>query len=238
MENKRTRQIEVSVIIPVYKPESFLWECLSTLDRQTLDHSRFEVLLILNGPREPYMSQIEDFLKEHPSLLCRLIYSEKNGVSLARNIGMDEAEGEYICFLDGDDLVTDNYLQALLAIATPDTMALANVCAFDDGEHTRLAVIARAVHDQHHASPLARQDGEHDDHNRNRDRRNHGDHGKAGAADDAHADRPEQEHQIHRILDGRAESHNRQRADHAERNHDVGLDREDDGRGNDRQRDQ
>ena len=136
MENKRTRQIEVSVIIPVYKPESFLWECLSTLDRQTLDHSRFEVLLILNGPREPYMSQIEDFLKEHPSLLCRLIYSEKNGVSLARNIGMDEAEGEYICFLDGDDLVTDNYLQALLAIATPDTMALANVCAFDDGEHT------------------------------------------------------------------------------------------------------
>ena len=119
MENKRTRQIEVSVIIPVYKPESFLWECLSTLDRQTLDHSRFEVLLILNGPREPYMSQIEDFLKEHPSLLCRLIYSEKNAVSLARNIGMDEAEGEYICFLDGDDLVTDNYLQALLAIATP-----------------------------------------------------------------------------------------------------------------------
>ena len=85
--------IDISVIIPTYKPGSFLGECLASLDSQTLSHSQFEVLLILNGPREPYMSQIDDFLKEHPSLLCRLIYSEKNGVSLARNIGLDEAQG-------------------------------------------------------------------------------------------------------------------------------------------------
>jgi glycosyltransferase involved in cell wall biosynthesis len=125
--------IDISVIIPTYKPGSFLGECLASLDSQTLSHSQFEVLLILNGPREPYMSQIEDFLKEHPSLLCRLIYSEKNGVSLARNIGLDEAQGRYICFIDDDDLVTPDYLASLLAVATPDTIALPYICAFEDG---------------------------------------------------------------------------------------------------------
>lgn len=125
--------IDISVIIPTYKPGSFLGECLASLDSQTLSHSQFEVLLILNGPREPYMSQIEDFLKERPSLLCRLIYSEKNGVSLARNIGLDEAQGRYICFIDDDDLVTPDYLSDLLAIATPDTIALPYICAFEDG---------------------------------------------------------------------------------------------------------
>ena len=125
--------IDISVIIPTYKPGSFLGECLASLDSQTLSHSQFEVLLILNGPREPYMSQIDDFLKEHPSLLCRLIYSEKNGVSLARNIGLDEAQGRYICFIDDDDLVTPDYLASLLAVATPDTIALPYICAFEDG---------------------------------------------------------------------------------------------------------
>jgi len=136
MDKSRIGQIEVSVIIPTYKPEGFLWECLAALDAQTLDHSRFEVLLILNGPREPYLSQIEAFLDGHPTFLCRVLYSEKNGASLARNKGLEEAQGQYICFIDDDDLVTPDYLSELLAIATPYTIALSYVCAFDDGYKT------------------------------------------------------------------------------------------------------
>lgn len=131
-----TRQIEISVIIPTYQPEGFLWECLTALDSQTLDHSLFEVLVILNGPREPYMSQIDSFLQDHPNLLCRVFYSEKNGVSLARNIGLDEAKGQYVCFIDDDDLVTENYLDQLLILATPDIIALPYICAFQDGSTT------------------------------------------------------------------------------------------------------
>lgn len=134
MEDNKAGYKEISVIIPTYKPEDFLWECLTALDNQTLDHTLFEVLLVLNGPQEPYMSRIESFLKEHTRLTCQVIWSEEKGVSLARNIGLDKAKGRYICFIDDDDLVTDNYLQELLAVATPDTMALSNVCAFDDGD--------------------------------------------------------------------------------------------------------
>ena len=133
MEKKGTRQTEISVIIPTYQPEGFLWECLTALDNQTLDHTLFEVLLVLNGPKEPYMSQIESFLKEHSGLACQVIWSEEKGVSLARNIGLDKAQGRYICFIDDDDLVTDDYLRELLAIATPDTVALPYICAFEDG---------------------------------------------------------------------------------------------------------
>ena len=124
--------IDISVIIPTYKPEGYLSECLAALDNQTLDHSRFEVLLLLNGPKEPYMSQIEGFINEHSNLSCKLIYCKDNGVSLARNRGLDEAMGEYICFVDDDDLITDDYLEALLSVATPYTIALPYVCVFDD----------------------------------------------------------------------------------------------------------
>ena len=137
MDNNRNGQAVISVIIPSYQPEGFLEECLVALDNQTLDHSLFEVLIILNGPREPYMSRVEDFMREHPNLLGRIIWSEKNGVSLARNIGLEEAKGQYICFIDDDDLFTDNYLEELLTLATPDTIAMSNVCAFDDDDKTQ-----------------------------------------------------------------------------------------------------
>ena len=133
MQQNEPRQTEISVIIPTYRPEGFLWECLAALDAQTLDHSLFEVILVLNGPREPFMSQIQAFLGAHPGLVCRVLYSPQNGVSLARNRGLDEAQGRYICFIDDDDLVTENYLASLFAIATPDTIALPYICAFDDG---------------------------------------------------------------------------------------------------------
>ena len=132
--------MDISVIIPTYKPEGFLWECLTALDRQSLEHTRFEVLVILNGPKEPYQTQIADFIKKHPSLLCKLIYNEEKGVSLARNRGLDEAKGEYICFIDGDDLVTETYLEELWAIVSPQTVALPYICAFDDETDIRHSI--------------------------------------------------------------------------------------------------
>ena len=136
--------MDISVIIPTYKPETFLSDCLAALDNQTLDHSLFEVLLILNGPKEPYIAQIESFIKEHTALCCKLIYIDINGVSLARNRGLDEAKGEYICFIDDDDLITDNYLEELLAIATSNTIALSYVCAFEDRDKTQRPIYITA----------------------------------------------------------------------------------------------
>ena len=113
MDKKR-----ISVVIPTYKPGAYIWECLDSLGRQTLSKEEFEVIIVLNGEKEPYFSQIEDYVRQHEGELnMRLLYSEKSGVSNARNMGIDEARGEYLTFIDDDDWVTDNYLYNLFAKA-------------------------------------------------------------------------------------------------------------------------
>ena len=125
--------MKISIIIPTYRPKEYLWECLDSIDRQTLSHDQFEVLLILNGERMPYEEQIKAFFAERQGLLCRVLYSEERGVSAARNLGLDEARGEYICFMDDDDIVTETYLEQLLHLASEDTVPLSYITAFDDG---------------------------------------------------------------------------------------------------------
>lgn len=125
--------MEISIILPTYRPKDYLWECLASIDSQTMDHTRFEVLLVLNGEREPYEQQIRAFLAERPSLPCRLIYNEMKGVSAARNRGLDEARGDYVCFIDDDDLITPAYLERLFAFAAKDTVPLSYITIFDDG---------------------------------------------------------------------------------------------------------
>ena len=46
--------MDISVIIPTYRPQAYLWECLDSLNRQTLSKSSFEVVLVLNGEQAPY----------------------------------------------------------------------------------------------------------------------------------------------------------------------------------------
>lgn len=125
--------LEITIIIPTFRPNAYLWDCLTSIDGQTLNHERFEVLLVLNGERQPYEREIISFLSAHSSLPCRLIYNEETGVSAARNRGLDEARGEYICFIDDDDLITENYLEKLYALVSKDTIPLSYIRVFDDG---------------------------------------------------------------------------------------------------------
>lgn len=122
--------IIVSVIIPSYKPKNYLYECLSSLKNQTLSSEKFEILLILNGCCEPYKSQIENYLLEHNIANLRLIQIDQAGVSNARNVGLDKACGDYICFIDDDDIVSSRYLEALLAGAGQGAIVVSNVRTF------------------------------------------------------------------------------------------------------------
>lgn len=102
--------MKISVIIPTYKPQSYLWECLDSLRNQTFPKSDFEIFLILNGCKDPYQSQIENYLLIHEICNLRLIQTDQLGVSNARNIGLDCANGDYITFIDDDDYVSPYYL--------------------------------------------------------------------------------------------------------------------------------
>jgi len=126
----------VSVIIPSYKPQDYYIDaCLESLASQTLGKDRFQVLLVLNGCREPWLSSLTDKiarLKMDYGLDISLLTSSFGSVSNARNIGLDNAKGEFICFIDDDDYVSPTYLEDLLSIAESDTIALCHPVAFSD----------------------------------------------------------------------------------------------------------
>ena len=135
--------MDISVIIPSYKPQDYLWECLDSLASQTFPKDRFEVILVLNGCEEPYKAQIEKYIDEHKDLYIRFIHTLQGGVSNARNIALDCAEGEYICFIDDDDYVSATYLEELHSKASEDTIAISDTHYFVDGqtreEYSRMA---------------------------------------------------------------------------------------------------
>lgn len=112
-----------------------MWECLDSVYNQTFPKENYEVLVILNGCREPYEASINEYISAHPDLRCRLIQTDVGGVSNARNMGIDESKGEYIAFLDDDDYVSPSYLEELYAKADKDTIALCRPVAFMDGSN-------------------------------------------------------------------------------------------------------
>lgn len=124
--------MKVSVIIPTYRPQSYLWECLGSLCNQTMKHDEYEVVVVLNGEREPYEQDIRDFFRAHCGVAWKYAYSQEAGVSNARNVGLDLARGEYIAFVDDDDYVSPTYLQELCAMSDVTCVGVAHPVAFDD----------------------------------------------------------------------------------------------------------
>ncbi|MCJ2381158.1 glycosyltransferase family 2 protein [Parabacteroides sp. AGMB00274] len=126
--------MKISVIIPTYKPQAYLWECLDSLANQTFAKSDFEVLLILNGCKDPYEKLIRAYLNRHSDLQVIFIQTDQAGVSNARNIALNMANGEYVAFIDDDDYVSSRYLEELYAKASPNTISLSYAFAFKEGK--------------------------------------------------------------------------------------------------------
>ena len=122
--------MKLSVIIPSYKPGDYLWECLNSLCNQSLDRKDFEVVIVLNGCNQPYADQIQEYISGHQTHNVLLIKTDKSGVSHARNIGIEAARGEYITFVDDDDIVSPTYLEDLLEVSSPTCVGCASMKAF------------------------------------------------------------------------------------------------------------
>lgn len=112
-EHRTKSGMEISVIIPTFKPKEYLLECLLSLKNQTLLPVEYEIIIILNGEKEPYHSKIISWMKGI-NIQAKLIYTKNKGVSNARNIGIDYSRGKFLAFIDDDDYVSRGYLKSLL----------------------------------------------------------------------------------------------------------------------------
>lgn len=144
--------MKISIIIPTYKPQAYIWECLDSIKNQTFPKEDFEVILVLNGCNEPYYSQIKEYIdKNFVGYNVNFIQTDQGGVSNARNIGLDNATGEYIAFIDDDDYISPKYLECLYDKAAPDTISLCYPYAFNDGKpEIQLKYPITKVYDEYH----------------------------------------------------------------------------------------
>jgi len=123
--------MKISVVIPTYKPQDYLLACLKSLKNQTFDKSKFEIILVLNGEKNPYFDKInKTILEEFTEYNVNFIQTEIASVSNARNIGLENAKGDYIIFLDDDDLLSNNYLFDLFEEKTTNGIVVSNVQTF------------------------------------------------------------------------------------------------------------
>lgn len=127
--------MKISVIIPTYKPKEYIWECLDSLVEQTFCKDDFEVIIVLNGCCEPWNKEIETYIaSKMQGMNVNFIQTDMPGVSNARNIALDNAEGEYVTFIDDDDLVSPKFLEGLYEKVTPETVSVCYPFAFNDGD--------------------------------------------------------------------------------------------------------
>ena len=124
--------LDISVIIPTYRPGKYIQQSLLSLSSQTIGKERYEIILVLNGCKEPYEEYLRQCCERQlRGNIVRIIQTDAAGVSNARNMGIENASGEYICFVDDDDAVSSNYLEALLSVSSPSCVGCSNSMSFD-----------------------------------------------------------------------------------------------------------
>lgn len=102
----------LSIIIPVYNNEKYLRPTLQSVLAQT--YPDFEVLVVDDGSTDGSLAICQDFAQKDDRL--RVIHKENGGVSSARNRGIEEAAGQYIAFVDGDDCIDSEMYTTMIAI--------------------------------------------------------------------------------------------------------------------------
>ena len=100
----------ISVIVPVYNVETYLEECLDSIQNQT--YTNLEVLLVNDGSTDGSQAICEHYCQIDKRF--RLMNQTNQGQSVARNNGVTASTGEFIAFVDSDDIILANYLETLM----------------------------------------------------------------------------------------------------------------------------
>lgn len=106
----------ISVIVPVYNVEEYLEECLESIKRQT--YTDIEVILVNDGSIDRSKEICERYCEKDSRF--KLVSQENKGQSVARNLGMAESKGEFISFVDSDDVLKEDMLEQLMKQMTSE----------------------------------------------------------------------------------------------------------------------
>ena len=102
----------LSIIIPVYNVEQFLDDCLSSVISQIRNINNIELILVDDGSIDKSFNICNKYNTNFSNV--RFLHQSNQGVASARNLGLQNAHGEYICFVDSDDVIAEDYIAFVL----------------------------------------------------------------------------------------------------------------------------
>lgn len=112
----------VSVIIPAYNIEDYIGRCLDSIISQT--YKNLEIIVVDDGSRDRTGEILDNYAKKDRRI--KVIHKENGGVSSARNKGIEVAEGDYIGFIDGDDLIEPEMYKTLVDLLEEENADIAH----------------------------------------------------------------------------------------------------------------
>lgn len=100
---------KISIIVPVYNIEEYIEKCVKSIMKQT--YKNIEIILVDDGSKDNAGNICDELAKKDERI--QVVHKANGGLSSARNAGMKHATGDYICFVDGDDCIREDYCEVL-----------------------------------------------------------------------------------------------------------------------------
>jgi glycosyltransferase involved in cell wall biosynthesis len=121
----------VSIIIPAYNVQDYIEECINSALNQT--YPNIEIIVVDNNSTDQTLEIVKDFKRRHPDLITILL-EKKQGASNARNKGLEYVKGNWIQFLDADDLISNDKIMHQMSLIANNKMK----CSFVVGSYIKL----------------------------------------------------------------------------------------------------
>lgn len=112
---KNSKEVKLSIIVPVYNVERYIRPCVESIFNQGLDDDDFELILVNDGTQDNSFGVISDIIDAHQNI--KILEQKNSGPSVARNNGIKHAAGAYLLFVDADDLLINHSVAKLLEVA-------------------------------------------------------------------------------------------------------------------------
>ena len=116
------RKIKLSIIIPMYNAESYIENCLNSLINQDIKKEEYEIIVVDDGGLDNSANIVKNYKKIYNNI--NLISVANGGQSYARNIGIDNATGEYLYFVDSDDYISQNSIGSIIDTALKNDLEM------------------------------------------------------------------------------------------------------------------
>lgn len=107
----KNKEVLISIIIPIYNVGEYISRCFESIYTQNIADDEFEIIAINDGSTDYSSEEVKSFKSAHNNI--KLIEQENMGVSVARNVGIVNANGKYVLFVDPDDSLLPNSLRIL-----------------------------------------------------------------------------------------------------------------------------